>query len=137
MIPLRGKKQKKSQVDTDILQDDGIKFITEVIMSFPFKKQFSFLVSGYRTKMDIMFMLLVQINVILSADVSGTITENMTFFYRKLPVAPSIRANIEFSVFYSQRSMAYKYPSIGIYTNYPKIEHRQTLFLSRIWTTSQ
>ena len=90
-------------------------------MNFTVKKQFSFLASGHRTKLDIMFMLLLQINVILSAHVSGTITENTTFYYRKLPVVPSIRATIEFSVSYSQRSMAYEYPSIGIYTNYPKL----------------
>ena len=56
-----------------------------------------------------------------STYVSGIITENTTFFYRKLPVAPSIRATIEFNISYSQSSMANRYPSMGIYTTYPKL----------------
>ena len=47
----------------------------------------------------------------------------MTFFYQKLPVAPSIRATIAFSVSYIQSSMRGErpFPMMGIYTAYPKI----------------
>ena len=90
-------------------------------MSFTVRKLFSFLASGHRSKMDIMFMLLVQINAILSADISGTITENTMFYYRKLPVAPSVHTTIEFCVSYSTTSMRDKYPVMGIDTVYPKV----------------
>ena len=59
-----------------------------------------------------------QLYMTQSAHVSGTITENTTFFYRKLPVAPSVRATIEFSISYLQQNTN---PSLGIYTTYPKL----------------
>ena len=59
------------------------------------------------------------ISVTHSTHFSGTITENTTFFYRKLAVAPSVRATIEFNVSYSKTSMRGKFPLIGIYTEYP------------------
>ena len=80
-----------------------------------------------RKALDIMFCILlalfVQDGFSYSKHFSGTITENTTFFYRKLPVAPSLRATIEFSVAYNQRSMrdAEHYPLMGIYTTYPEI----------------
>ena len=43
------------------------------------------------------------------------------FLYRKLPVAPSIRAIVEFSVSYLKSSMRHKYPLMGIYTEYPEL----------------
>ena len=45
------------------------------------------------------------------------------FFYRKLPVAPSVRATIEFSVSYNQSSMRGErpFPLMGIKTVYPTI----------------
>ena len=39
----------------------------------------------------------------------------------KLPVTPSVRSTIEFNISYRQSSMEYKYPIMGIYTEYPKI----------------
>ena len=75
--------------------------------------------------MDIKFCVLLiflsYFNITHSVHVSGTITENATFFYRKLPVVPSVRATIEFSITYSQSSMRYRYPLMGIYTTYPKL----------------
>ena len=70
-----------------------------------------------------LLVVLSQLSVTHSAHVSGTITEDTTFFYRKLPVAPSIRATIEFSVSYSQSSMRGKrpFPLMGIYTEYPTV----------------
>ena len=68
-----------------------------------------------------LLILLSQCNITHSAHVSGTITENTTFFYRKLHVAPSVRATIEFSVSYLNNSMRFRYPLMGIYTAYPKI----------------
>ena len=70
-----------------------------------------------------LLMLVSQFNIIHSAHVSGIITKNMTFFYRKLPVAPSLRATIEFSVSYPVSSMKGErpWPLMGIYTAYPKI----------------
>ena len=62
-----------------------------------------------------------QFSVTFSVHVSGTITENVTFFYRKLPVAQSVRATIEFSISYSRPAMGNKYPSMGINTSYPKV----------------
>ena len=75
------------------------------------------------TKCLALFLLLSQHNITYSTHVSGTITKNTKFFYRKLPVAPSICAIIGFSVSYNQRSMrdAEHYPLMGIYTTYPEI----------------
>ena len=57
---------------------------------------------------------------------SGIISKNMKFFYRKLQVAPSVRATIDFTVSYLPRSMHYNYPIMGIYTTYPiiKVDNR-------------
>ena len=77
------------------------------------------------TKCLTLFLLLSQHNITYSVHVthsahfSGIITENITFFNRKLPVTPSIRATIEFSVSYSHSSMGYLL--MGIYTTYPDI----------------
>ena len=70
-----------------------------------------------------LLMFVSQFKTIHSTDVSGIITENVTFFYRKLPVAPSMRATIEFNISYSQSSMRGKrpWPLMGIYTEYPTI----------------
>ena len=70
-----------------------------------------------------LLVVLSQLSVTHSAHVSGTIAEDTTFFYRKLPVVPSVRATIEFSVSYSQSSMRGElpWPLMGIYTAYPKI----------------
>ena len=68
-----------------------------------------------------LLVLLTQCNIIQSEQVSGTITENVTFFYRKLPVAPSVPATIAFSVSYQIGTISYKYPSMGIYTKYPTV----------------
>ena len=70
-----------------------------------------------------LLVLFVQDGFGYSKHFSGTITENTTFFYRKLPVTPSLPAPIEFSVAYNQRSMrdAEHYPLMGIYTTYPEI----------------
>ena len=54
------------------------------------------------------------------AHVSGIITENTRFFYRKLPVAPSVRATIQFNVSYIKSLVKNLYPLMGIYTSYPK-----------------
>ena len=56
-----------------------------------------------------------------SAHVSGTITDDITLFYRKLLVAPSLRATIEFNISYRQSSMDGNYPLMGIYIEYPTI----------------
>ena len=69
----------------------------------------------------LLFVVLSQIRVTNSEHVTGIITENMTFFYRKLPVTPSISANVEFTVSYLPHSMRDRYPVMGIYTAYPKI----------------
>ena len=70
-----------------------------------------------------LLVFLIQFSIIHSVDVNGTIIENITFFYRKLPVEPSRLATIEFKVVYLQSSMKDKnsYPLMGIYTGYPKI----------------
>ena len=52
-----------------------------------------------------LLVVLSQLSVTDSVHVSGTITKNMTFFYRKLPVTPSVLATIEFNVSYSKSSM--------------------------------
>ena len=68
-----------------------------------------------------LLVVLSQLSVTQSAHVFGIISKNMTFFYRKLPVAPSVHATIDFTVSYLPRSMHYKYPIMGIYTAYPEI----------------
>ena len=68
-----------------------------------------------------LLVVLSQLSVTLSTHVSGIISENMTFFYQKLPVAPSVRATIEFNISYSECSMGQMYPSMGIYTEYPNL----------------
>ena len=68
-----------------------------------------------------LLVLLSQYQFCHSMFVSGTITENVTFFYRKLPVAPSVRATIAFSVSYLNNSRRLRYPLMGIYTAYPKV----------------
>ena len=68
-----------------------------------------------------LLVVLSQLSVTHSEHVSGIISKNITFFYRKLPVAPSVHATIDFTVSYLPRSMHYKYPTMGIYTVYPKI----------------
>ena len=68
-----------------------------------------------------LLVLFLQLNVTHSTHVSGSITENTVFVYRKLPVAPSVSTIIEFSVSYSPSAMGYKFPLTGIYTNYPKV----------------
>ena len=64
-------------------------------------------------------ILLSQYSVSHRPRVSGIISNNTTFYYRKLPVAPSVRATIDFSVFYPKNS--YKEPVINMYTTYPAI----------------
>ena len=68
-----------------------------------------------------LLVVLSQFNFCHSAHVSGIITENVTFFYRKLPVTPSVRATIEFSVSHQIGTINYKCPSMGIYTKYPTV----------------
>ena len=65
-----------------------------------------------------LLVVLSQLSVTQSAHVFGIISKNMTFFYRKLPVAssPSVHATIDFTVSYLPRSMRYIYPIMGIYT---------------------
>ena len=71
----------------------------------------------------ILLVQLLQLSVADSAHVFGTIADNVTFFYRKLQVPPSISVVIEFRVSYLQRYKVIKYshPLMGIYTNCPKI----------------
>ena len=75
-----------------------------------------------------LLMLASHLNFTRSAHFSGIITDNVTFFYRKLPVAPSIRTNIDFSLSYPASSVRGKrpWPLMGIYTEYPiiNIENR-------------
>ena len=54
-----------------------------------------------------------------NAHITGIINYKTTFYYRKLPVAPSIRATIDFSVSYPKYS--YKEPVINFYMVYPAI----------------
>ena len=70
-----------------------------------------------------LLVLLIQFSINHGVDVNGTIIENITFFYRKLPMEPSRRATIEFKIVYLQSSIKHKdrYPLMGIYTEYPKI----------------
>ena len=79
-----------------------------------------------RVEMDLkFFMLLVLVSQFRfthseHVHVSGIITENTRFFYRKLHVTPSVRAAIEFNVSYIKSLVKNLYPLMGIYTNYPK-----------------
>ena len=76
-------------------------------------------------KMDarlcMLLVLLLHCNFSHSVHIFGTITENIKFFYRKLPVSPSVRVIIEFNISYSQQNLGNNYPSMGIYTSYPKL----------------
>ena len=65
--------------------------------------------------------ILLQVKFTHGVHVSGMITENTTFFYRKLPVAPSVRATIEFSVSYNKSLVRNEYPTMAILTTYPKL----------------
>ena len=65
--------------------------------------------------------ILLQHGVSYSAYVSGMITKNVTFFYRKLPVAPSVRTTMAFNVSYPTSFIRDKYPLLGIYTASPKM----------------
>ena len=72
-------------------------------------------------KTDTLLVLLLLLGITHSEHVSGAITENTTFFYRMLPVTPAISTTIEFNILYDRSSERYKYPLMGIYTEYPKI----------------
>ena len=72
-------------------------------------------------RLCMLLVLLLHCNFSHSVHIFGTITENITFFYRKLPVARSVRATLVFYISYSQRSMGKTYPSMGLYTTYPKL----------------
>ena len=69
----------------------------------------------------ILLLQLLQLSVSECTHMSGRIMEYNTFFYRKLPVTPSVRTTIEFSVSYQWNSMRYNYPSMDIYTEYPQV----------------
>ena len=75
--------------------------------------------------MNMYFELLVFLTEVSSAPILyfANITEGTLFFYRMLPVAPSTRATTEFNVSYPQSSFVQRnrYPLMGIYTEYPKI----------------
>ena len=62
-----------------------------------------------------------QFCVTLSLHISDVITENSTFYYRILPVSPSVRATIEFRISYLRSSFKETHPVMGIYTAYPKV----------------
>ena len=62
-----------------------------------------------------------QLRIFHSVRVFGIITENVTFFYQRFPVAPSKSYTIEFNVSYHKGSMGYTYPIMGIYTKYSRI----------------
>ena len=72
-------------------------------------------------RLCMLLVLLSQYQFCHSAHVSGTITENVTFFYRKLTVTPSVSATIEYSITYLNNSMRFRYPLMGIFTAYPKV----------------
>ena len=79
--------------------------------------------------MDVRYIILAvltQFRFTLSAHVSGIITENTTFYYQKLPVAPSVSTTIEFSISYLQSAMRYRYPLMGIYTTYPELNIKKS-----------
>ena len=77
------------------------------------------------TGVCILLFLLLQPRLLQALQFSGRINENTTFFYRKLPVTPSVRAKIEFTVSHQLGSEGYKYPLMGIYTEYPTINIEQ------------
>ena len=72
-------------------------------------------------KVCMLLVILSQLSVTLSAHVSGTITDDVKFFYRKFQGAPFIRASIEFNVSHQLGSRDYYYPLMGIYTEYPSV----------------
>ena len=72
-------------------------------------------------KFYMLYLLLSQIKLANGEHVSGIITDTTTFFYRKLPVSPFISGTIEFKVSYIKSLVKNKYPLMGIYTNYPKV----------------
>ena len=76
-------------------------------------------IMGFKT--GTLLVLLLQLGIIHSEYVSGTIKENTTFYYRMLPVTPAISTTIEFNISYLKSSMRDTYPLMGIYTEYPKI----------------
>ena len=65
------------------------------------------------------FLPLSQKSVTKSAHVSGIITENVTFFYRKLPVAPSVCVAVEFKLYAEQTYLKLEdpelFPKLGRY----------------------
>ena len=67
--------------------------------------------------------LLLTVNFAHSVHVSGTIDKNKMFFYRKLPVTPSVRTTIDYTISYPEIFMVHKgqYPLMGIYTEFPKV----------------
>ena len=67
--------------------------------------------------------LLSTVNFTHSVHVSGTIDQNKTFFYQRLPVTSSVRTTINYTVSYPEISMMHKdqYPLMGIYTEFPKV----------------
>ena len=71
----------------------------------------------------IILVVIPPLNFAHSVHVSGTIEQNKTFFYRKLPVTPSVHATINYVISYKQRSIVHKsqYPLMGIYTEFPKV----------------
>ena len=73
----------------------------------------------------LLFSLLSQFGFTQTVYVDGIISDNTTFFYRKLPVVPSVRATIEFSVCHRLGSVNYEYPIMGIDTTYPEVNIRK------------
>ena len=75
--------------------------------------------------MDVKFYILLvlssQIKSTCGVHISGIIDANTTFFYRKLPVALSVSATIEFSVSYRKSLVRDKFPTMSILTTYPKL----------------
>ena len=69
----------------------------------------------------IFLVLLPPLNFTNSVHVSGTIDQNIRFFYRKLPVPKSVRATINYVISYKQRFS--RYPLMGIYTKFPKVNN--------------
>ena len=82
----------------------------------------SFIMALKKTDLKICTILIIlsHLRITHSDHVFGTVTKNVTFFYRKLPVAPSTSSIIEFTISYIQRSVGIKYSRMGIYTAYPK-----------------
>ena len=77
---------------------------------------------SYGKNMDVIFCTLFgflsQFGFTHTSHITGKISENTTFFYRMLAVAPSVRTTIDFNVFYLKKG---GYPVMGIYTEYPAI----------------